>query len=323
MSGKLFTQLALSMIGCAMFAQPNTAPAKYETYTHDKKFAPYVDMALAANNLPQLHADSGIRTFTIAFINAAQGCAPAWSGGNPVDTEDLIRGYVDELRKEGGDVIVAFGGYNGTELAQACGDALSLQKAYQQVVDKYRAKILDFDVEHFAIEDQVSIDRRNEALKNLVRSNPGLQIQLTLPATSAGLTPQALNVLKSALGQGTPVQIVNVMTMDFLKADPSRTMGENAISAIESAQNQIKELGLNAKLGITLMLGINDAAGETFTLTDAASLLSYAQKNQNVALLSFWSVARDNGSCKATVSPSCSGIEQKPWQFSRLFAAFH
>ncbi len=70
------------------------------------------------------------------------------------------------------------------------------------------------------------------------------------------------------------------------------------------------------------MIGMNDTAGETFTVADAAAVLSYAQRNQNVALLAFWSVARDNGSCSGNVAPTCSGIVQNDWQFSHLFASF-
>jgi len=228
-----------------------------------------------------------------------------------------------KLRAAGGDVIIGFGGYEGTELAQVCTDVASLQAAYQKVVDKYKAKILDFDVEHLALDDQSSIDRRNLAITNLVKANPGLQINFTLSATPGGLTAQGVGVLKSAVAQGTAVHVVNVMTMNYGQAAASKNMGVNAISAIEGAQSQLKDLGMKANLGITPMIGMNDAPGETFTAADAAAVLSYAQRNQNIALLAFWSVARDNGSCSGKVAPTCSGIAQKSWQFSHLFASFH
>ncbi|HVJ04480.1 MAG TPA: chitinase [Candidatus Saccharimonadales bacterium] len=286
-------------------------------------FAPYVDVALLPNNLPQIRADSGTRLFTLAFVNANQGCSPSWPGGQLVADDGAISGYITQLRASGGDVIIAFGGYDGKELAQACMNVASLQAAYQQVVDKYKAKILDFDVEHHALDDQDSIDRRNLAIANLTKANPGLQIDFTLPATPNGLTAQGVSVLRSAVAQGTRVHIVNVMTMNYGQSAASKNMGANAISAIDSAQSQLKDLGLNAKLGITPMIGMNDATGETFDAADAAAVLSYAQRNQNIALLAFWSVARDNGSCSGRLAPTCSGISQKAWQFSHAFASFH
>ena len=78
-----------------------------------------------------------------------------------------------------------------------------------------------------------------------------------------------------------------------------------------------------ARIGITPMIGVNDSAGETFTLDDAQVVVNYALANGNtVALLAFWSLGRDNGSCSAQVSPLCSGITQKDWDFTRIFQKF-
>jgi chitinase len=33
-------------------------------------------------------------------------------------------------------------------------------------------------------------------------------------------------------------------------------------------------------------------------------------------------VGRDNGGCSGTVSPLCSGIAQKDWDFTRIFQKF-
>lgn len=286
-------------------------------------FAPYVDVARLPNNLPEIQKASGIRFFTLAFVNAGEGCTPTWPGAQSVANDTQISEYVQKLRVAGGDVIIAFGGYEGTELAQACTDAASLQAAYQTVINKYKAIILDFDIEHFAIEDQPSIDRRSQALKNLAHFNPGLKINFTLPATPSGLTASAVNVLKSAVAQGTPIHVVNLMTMDYGPTVTSKEMGANAIAAAEAAQKQIADLGLHVSLGITPMLGMNDVAGETFTLADAAAVLSYALQSRNVALLAFWSVGRDNGSCGAQVLPTCSGLAQQTWEFAHVFEAFH
>ncbi len=230
---------------------------------------------------------------------------------------------IAKLRAAGGDVLIAFGGYDGTDLGQSCSDVPSLQAAYQAVIDKYKVKILDFDVEHTAIEDPVSIDRRSQALKALAAANPGLQINYTLPATPAGLTDLSVNVIKSAVKYGTPVAVVNLMAMDYGSPVPTGAMGPDAVAAASAASCQLKSLGLNARIGITPMIGVNDSAGETFTLDDAQVVLNYAQANSNVvALLAFWSVGRDNGSCSGTVSPLCSGLPQKEWDFTRIFQKF-
>ena len=160
-------------------------------------FAPYVDMSKLANTLPQIQAASGIKALTLAFIVSGNGCVPAWGKGTvPVSTDTSIAAGIGKLTEAGDAVIIAFGGYDGTDLGQSCTDVQSLQAAYQAVIDKYKAKVLDFDVEHTAINIPVSIDRRSQALKALVAANPGLQINYTLPATPAGMTDLSVNVIK-------------------------------------------------------------------------------------------------------------------------------
>src|SRR5450631_2655761 len=285
-----------------------------------KMFAPYVDMSKLANSLPQIQASSGIKTFTLAFVVSGNGCAPAWGGTVPIATDTTIASGIAKIREAGSDIIIAFGGYDGIDLGQSCPDVPSLQAAYQAAIDKYKAKVLDFDVEHTAIEDPLSIDRRSQALKALATANPGLQINYTLPATPAGLTDLSVNVIKSAVKYGTPVAVVNLMAMDYGSPVPTGTMGPNAVAGASAALCQLKSLGLKARVGITPMIGVNDSAGETFTLDDAQVVLHFALANSNsVGLLSFWSMGRDNGGCSGTVSPLCSGTTQKDWDFSRIF----
>jgi len=301
----------------SLFAQTAT-PAQ-----PSRMFAPYVDMTKLTNTLPQIQTASGIKMFTLAFVISGAPCTPAWGGTAPISTDTAIADGIAKLRATGGDVLIAFGGYDGTDLGQSCSEVPSLQAAYQTVVDKYKVKILDFDVEHTAIEDPVSIDRRSQALKALAAANPGLQINYTLPATSAGLTSLSVNVIKSAVMYGAPVTVVNLMTMDYGSPVPNGAMGPDAVAAASAASCQLKSLGLNARIGITPMIGVNDSAGETFTLDDAQVVLNYAQANSNVvALLAFWSVGRDNGGCSGTVSPLCSGLPQKEWDFTRIFQKF-
>jgi hypothetical protein len=306
-----------SFATCTVVAQTTVAAAP------TRIFAPYVDMTKLANSLPQVQASSGIKAFTLAFIVSGNGCVPAWGGTVAISTDTTIADGIAQIRKAGSHILIAFGGYDGLELGQTCSDTAGLKAAYQAVIDKYKAEILDFDVEHTAIEDPVSIDRRSQALTALAAANPGVQLNYTLPATPAGLTSLSVNVIKSAVKYGTPVTVVNLMTMDYGSPVPTGAMGPNAVAAAAAALCQLKSLGLNARVGITPMIGVNDSAGEVFTLDDAQVVLNYANANSNsIALLSFWSVGRDNGSCSGTVVHNCSGIAQKDWDFTRIFQKF-
>jgi hypothetical protein len=58
-----------------------------------------------------------------------------------------------------------------------------------------------------------------------------------------------------------------------------------------------------------------------FTLGDARALVDYAANDPDVAMLSMWSVARDNGGSAGAnyASPDSSGIAQQPFEFASIF----
>jgi len=297
-------------------------PAIAQTQS-SRTFAPYIDMSKMADRLTYIQSQAGTKTLTLAFIVGGSGCIPTWLANSPVASDTTISAAIAKFRAAGGDIVIAFGGYDALELAQTCKDVASLQAAYQAVVDKYKLKVLDLDIEHTALTDPVSIDRRSQALTGLAAANPGIQINYTLPATPAGLTDLSINMIKSAIKFHTPVAIVNLMTMDYGAPVLTGGMGPDAVAAASGAVCQLKSVGLNARIGITPMIGVNDSKGETFTLEDAQVVVNFALANSNaVTWLAFWSIGRDNGGCFGQVSPYCSGLPQKDWDFTRVFQKF-
>ncbi len=291
--------------------------------TGNRLFAPYIDMSLSNNNLPAISRASGIRVFTLGFIIDNGGCKAGWGGfGVPVGSDTSIAPLISGLRSAGGDVIVSFGGAAGIEVGQACSSASAAQAQYQAVVNKYRVKMLDFDIEGAPIADTAAVDRRNAALAGLQRANSGLVISYTLPVLTSGLTQDGINLLANAKKHGVNISVVNIMTMDYGGTANPNAMGQNAIDAFNATLKQIRSIGVSAPLGITPMIGRNDSQPEVFTLNDAQKVVNFAKPNGNVARLAFWSVARDNGGCSGGVSPSCSGISQGTWAFSHLFEPF-
>jgi len=303
-----------------------------------KVFAPYVDMGLTADwQLTTIQQQSGIQVFTLGFVVGNGGCTPTWGGvGATVANDTLPNGttilsLVQGVRAAGGDVIISFGGASGTELAQGCTTVSSLQAAYQAVLTKYRVNAstpvrLDFDIEGGATTDLASIDRRNQALVGLKAANPGLVISYTLPVLPTGLVSSGVTILNRVKAAGLNVDVVNVMAMDYGSAnDNGGQMGLSAQQAASNTHNQVVAAGLTASIGVTPMIGINDVNTEIFQLSDAQSLLNFANANSYITRLAMWSVARDNGSCagQGFASPVCSGITQSNWAFSAILKAFH
>ena len=295
-------------------AQPSMAQS-----VGGKVFAPYI-----LTNSPVLVStsqSSGIKFFTIAFVISGNGCQASLNG-TPLAQENSIAGSINNLRAIGGDVIISFGGAGGQELALTCGSVSSLQSQYQAVINKYNVKALDFDVEGPALDNTNANDRRNAALAALQTANPGLVISYTLPVAKSGLEQNSINLLQNAQVHGVNVNVVNIMTMDY--ANDNSDMGANAISASNGTISQLQAHGMPSNLGITPMIGLNDTAPETFTLSNASAVRTYADSNSRVTRITFWSVGRDQ-QCSGPItsaSDSCSGVAQSMWQFAHTYTSF-
>ncbi len=279
--------------------------------------APYIDVSPGSGSpIMQLASNgSGNKHYTLAFI-LGRGCSASWFGVFDLNSAEgnAIGTRINELRAAGGDVVISFGGAAAPELANVCPDASSLQAQYQAVISKYSLRYIDLDIEDF---NPTAIDLRNKALKNLEAANPNLRVHYTLGVLPTGLTQAQLDVLNNAKVNGTRVDVVNIMAMDYYQN--TQDMGGAAIQAAQATRTQLNSLGFTStQIGITPMIGTNDSH-ETFTLEDAQQVINWAKSN-GIALVAFWSVGRDNGGCpNGSVSPSCSGIAQSSFQFSSIF----
>jgi hypothetical protein len=97
-----------------------------------------------------------------------------------------------------------------------------------------------------------------------------------------------------------------------------------AMNAATGTAAQLRDLGLSATIGITLMPGLDDYPRRTekTTVANAQHVLDYARAN-GLSTLSIWAIQRDNGGCPGvTGSNSCSGIVQDTWEFTHLLQPF-
>ena len=312
-----------------------TAPAS------DTWFAPYTDVTLQPSYAFEDPETNPAPMTVLGFVvpDPREPCTPTW--GTQYDPEgaanelDLDR-RIARVRERGGDVVISFGGVANSELAVACTEQAALMSAYRSVVDRYEASMIDLDIEGAAIGDAAANARRAAAIGALQKEAPSdrpLQVWLTLPVTPAGLTPGGVGVVDGMLGAGVNLAGVNLMTMDYGASKPKdESMGDAARSALNAAHAQLAAAYRRAgrpltaeqtwaRLGATAMIGRNDVAGEVFSLADAASLADFARQ-VGLRRVSIWSANRDD-QCGALdrggwqVLPTCSGVEQKPLEFTR------
>ncbi|GGT15929.1 sugar hydrolase [Streptomyces kurssanovii] len=310
-------------------ATPTPTPTGTPKPGDAARYAPYIDTSLyPAYDMLDTAAKTGVTEFNLAFITSGGSCAPLWGGVTDL-ANDKVAAQIGDLRAKGGDVRVSFGGAAGHELALNCSSADDLAKAYGKVIDTYKLTKVDFDIEGAALPDTAANSRRSQAIAQLQKSHPGLNVSFTLPVMPEGLTQPGVDLVADAKKNGVRVDAVNIMAMDYGPAY-SGDMGEYAIQAATATQAQIKGvLGLSdaaawQAVAVTPMIGVNDVVTEIFKVDDATQLVKFAE-SKNLGWLSMWSSTRDKqcaGGEKPAADATCSSILQEPLAFTKAFSAY-
>ncbi|WP_369144398.1 cellulose binding domain-containing protein [Streptomyces sp. R44] len=308
---------------------PTPAPTTTGAPAPAARYAPYVDTSLyPAYDLLATADATGVKEFNLAFITSGGSCAPLWGGVTDL-ANDKVAAQIGALRAKGGDVRVSFGGAAGHELALNCSTSSALATAYGKVVDQYKLTKVDFDIEGAALPDTAANTRRSQAIAQLQKSHPGLNVSFTLPVMPEGLTQPGVDLIADARRNGVRVDAVNIMAMDYGPAY-SADMGTYAIQAATATQAQIKGvLGLSdaaawKAVAVTPMIGVNDVSSEVFKVDDATQLVDFA-KSKGLGWLSMWSSTRDKQCAAGAVTyadPTCSSILQQPLAFTKAFGAY-
>lgn len=294
----------------------NTKSAVPDAGEYNFSVAPYIDyMAWPQLTTGSCYDATKIKNYSLAFIVAGTSSAdgtlmPSWGGqSDPVydaRTSSVAKDDIAGLRALGGDVTISFGGSAGMPLEQAITDTNTLIDWYQQIINNYALKYIDFDFEGGALADSAALSRHVVVIETIMRANPTLQVSYTLPvdgqtdAASQGLNSYGLDFIKMLANAAILPSMINGMTMDYGSTTPPPDMFTGAKLALEALNRQIVETwpALTPaqawrRMGATPMFGDNDVGGQTFTIENQSQLLDYATQ-VNLGMLSGWSENRDH-----------------------------
>ncbi|MCX4558685.1 chitinase [Streptomyces phaeochromogenes] len=287
-------------------------------------YAPYVSATTASDN----DSAGSPATYNLAFVIAGgSSCTPKWNGTTAIG-DSAVKSRISALTESGGAVRVSFGGASGKELASTCDTASELAEAYGAALDAAGATEADFDIEGKQLTDSDSVALRSEAIALLQKERSDLAVTFTLPVMPSGLDNDSLALLESANDNGVQVSTVNIMTMNY-GSSYDEDMGDYAETSAEAAHDQLEDVfglsddGAWKGLALTSMIGVNDVDNETFSLSDAAQVRSFAEE-KGVAWVSMWSTFRDQP-CEGDDADSddaatnCSGVEQEAGDFAEAF----
>ena len=298
--------------------------------------APYVDMGLwPTADLPTVAAKTGVNALTASFIVADRNsaCSPTWAGYTAYTiggSQDFI-GTVNAFQAKGGRVIASFGGAVNNEISRVCTDPAKVLAAYTKVVTRFNLDRVDFDIEGADVSDSASNQRRAAAIATLQaqRAAAGhpLEVTLTLPVLPTGLLANGLRTIKEFNTAGVKLAAVNIMAMDY--GLNTKDMGTAAINAAKSTATQLGTLPAyagftaaqrTALVGVTPLIGVQDTAGETFTLADATTVATWAKAN-GVASLGWWETTRDQPCAAGIGAYMCTGVATSQWAYAKAFMA--
>ncbi|MEU6235117.1 chitinase [Kitasatospora sp. NPDC047058] len=267
---------------------------------------------------------TGVKWFTLAFILSDGGCNPKWDGSRPL-AGGSDEAAIKSIRAAGGDVMVSVGGWSGNKLGEKCSSASALAGAYQKVIDAYRLKALDVDIENTEFSNATVRQRVVDALKIVKSKNPGIVTYVTMGTTPSGPDANGKDLIKRGAAAGLANDGWVVMPFDF--GGHSGTMGQATVSALDGLKAAVKSAygysddAAYRHIGVSSMNGRTDEAGETVTTADFRTILGYA-KQHHLARFAFWSVNRDRACGSGTEADACSGIAQSPYEFTKIVVQY-
>jgi chitinase len=309
-------------------------------------FSGYVDVTATPRYAFESPSTDAQKDVVLSFVVADhdEPCTPTWGGFHDLDGAaaelDLDR-RVALLRERGGDVTVSFGGLANDELATACTDPKALLAAYRSVVERYDLRTIDLDVEDDDLTNREAATRRASVLQVLQKERAAedepLDVWLTLPAATQGLTEDGLALVEDTVAAGVDLTGVNAMTMNYGESrEPDESMTDATRRTLEAVHDQLgpayeaagaelSDAELWERIGMTPMAGQNDVPADVVTIDDARELAALGEE-LGVGRVSLWSLNRDracgvNYPDPNVVSDACSGVPQDGETFADVLAA--
>jgi chitinase len=283
-------------------------------------------MTMAPSGTPVPLVANGARAFgpgTVSWAFATGECGEEVWGEEA--GADIAAANVAAFNAAGVDYIVSTGGQGGVF---TCASDAGMERFVARYMSKHLVGI-DFDIEEGQSPGQIeALVARAVAAQ---AKYPALRFSFTVATHAASdgsgksLNQLGQTILASVRKGGLQDYVFNLMVMDY--GPPAR---ENCVvkgrvcdmgaSAVQAVRNVHAGFGIPyAQMEVTAMIGVNDVAGNDFTVKDARAVAKAVRKLK-LAGLHFWSLDRDRP-CPEPVegaSATCSGMPDAAGAFGRI-----
>jgi hypothetical protein len=187
------------------------------------------------------------------------------------------------------DVFLLFGGYqdeNINEPAVCIKDVSELVRVYKDIIERLGVNQIEFKYGNGPlIDNSESFERRTLAIAILKAQIPRLKVAISLPTIQSnlrfgqeiwygGFVPDALKVLQFSKKSGVNYEHIHLQIGGEVYREGFKVNIENAI-------NQIKQLKMRSKVGLTAALNLN----APYPLQTSKLLLTYAVNHLEIFCL--------------------------------------
>jgi chitinase len=283
-------------------------------------------LTMAPQGVPVALVADGRRAFgpgTVSWAFATGECGEeVW--GKETGAE-IAAANVAAFDAAGVDYIVSTGGQGGVF---TCASDAGMERFVARYMSKHLVGI-DFDIEEGQSPQQIdALVARAVAVQ---AKHPALRFSFTVATHAASdgsgksLNQLGQTILASARRGGLRDYVFNLMVMDYGPPTPENCVVKGRVcdmgaSAVQAVRNVHARFGIPyAQMEVTAMIGVNDVAGNDFTVKDARSVAK-AVRSLKLAGLHFWSLDRDRP-CPEPVegaSSTCSGMPDAAGAFARI-----
>lgn len=158
-------------------------------------------------------------------------------------------------------------------------------------------------------------------MRIIKENNPGVHVAVTFPSTPDGPNEWGDRLIARDAETGAGVDDWTIMPFNFGGGDmaaDTRRASEGLNETISAAYGISSEEAYTVQ-GISSMNGVTDT-GETVTPEAYTEMRDFAE-SMDMARFTFWAVNRDRPCAAPTAS--CSGIDQREWEFTEITAGFN
>ncbi len=345
---KLGNDLPITVSNVKFKIQSNTPPTPGVGLGKSKN-VPFIDVTSVSSGENDLSADDvynkfGQHQIMAAFVSAYSNSGAAWTQSQQFSDQNTKEAkWIKEYEALGGKVGISFGGQWSSQHTTTPWDYLTtdqLTNMLNTAINVYKAKAIDYDIEPNGNFDQNKMDNLVTATNNILKTNPGIDISLTLAVEPidrwkikfwggpSDKSTTAVNEFKKL--SKTP--IINPMAFDFggyyIPTENDylpkiENIAKEAADYWSKVFNIDRTKFLQNNIEITTMIGRSDQAKgpkgwREFLDKNKATEFAKWAKSQSLYRLSYWCLNRDFPGNPAYASEHNNGTNNPAGTFNKI-----